>query len=189
MAKQANKTLIGIFVVIAVLLAVAAVAIFGSGQFFQRTDRYVLFFPGSVKGLRVGAPVVFRGVQIGQVYDIKVRFDPEELSFEIPVIIDLIEGSINNANSGVSLNEKVINNFQEINSQVVKVSEVMAEITTSSNEQKLGIEQVNSAVNQMNNVTQQTAANSEESASASAQLTNMAEEMRQKIKKFNLTLN
>ena len=96
MAKQANKTLIGIFVVVAVLLAVAAVAIFGSGQFFQRTDRYVLFFPGSVKGLRVGAPVVFRGVQIGQVSDIKVRYDPDELSFEIPVIIDLIEGSIKN---------------------------------------------------------------------------------------------
>ena len=96
MAKQANKTLIGAFVVVAVLMAVAAIAIFGSGKFFKESERYVLYFSGSVKGLRVGAPVVFRGVQIGQVANVKVRFDPEELAFDIPVIIDITEGAIQN---------------------------------------------------------------------------------------------
>ena len=66
MSKQANKTLIGVFVVIAAALAVAAVLILGSGTLFEQKHKWVAFFEGSVKGLRVGAPVSFRGVPIGQ---------------------------------------------------------------------------------------------------------------------------
>jgi paraquat-inducible protein B len=88
MSKPANKTLIGAFVVGAVVLAVAAIVLFGSGRFFKDTDEWVAFFPGSVKGLNVGSPVVFRGVQVGQVTAIKVNFDPSELSINIPVMFE-----------------------------------------------------------------------------------------------------
>jgi paraquat-inducible protein B len=88
MSKPANKTLIGTFVVGAVVLAVAAIVLFGSGRFFKDTDEWVAFFPGSVKGLNVGSPVVFRGVQVGQVTAIKVNFDPSELSINIPVMFE-----------------------------------------------------------------------------------------------------
>ena len=67
MSKQANKKAIGAFVLAALVLAVAAIVIFGSGKFFVKQDQYVAYFQGSVKGLRVGAPVVFRGVKIGEV--------------------------------------------------------------------------------------------------------------------------
>ena len=56
MAKQANKTAVGLFVVGAVALLVAALIIFGGGKFFQETNQYVAFFEGSVKGLNPGAP-------------------------------------------------------------------------------------------------------------------------------------
>ena len=88
MSKPANKTLIGAFVVGAVVLAVAAIVLFGSGRFFKDTDEWVAFFPGSVKGLNVGSPVVFRGAQVGQVTAIKVYFDPSELSINIPVMFE-----------------------------------------------------------------------------------------------------
>jgi paraquat-inducible protein B len=88
MSKPANKTLIGTFVVGAVVLAVVAIVLFGSGRFFKDTDEWVAFFPGSVKGLNVGSPVVFRGVQVGQVTAIKVNFDPSELSINIPVMFE-----------------------------------------------------------------------------------------------------
>jgi paraquat-inducible protein B len=88
MSKPANKTLIGVFVVGAVVLAVVAIVLFGSGRFFKDTDEWVAFFPGSVKGLNVGSPVVFRGVQVGQVTAIKVNFDPSELSINIPVMFE-----------------------------------------------------------------------------------------------------
>ena len=88
MSKPANKTLIGAFVVGAAVLAVTAIVLFGSGRFFKDTDQWVAFFPGSVRGLNVGSPVVFRGVQVGQVTDIIVNFDTAELSVNIPVIFE-----------------------------------------------------------------------------------------------------
>jgi paraquat-inducible protein B len=89
MSKPANKTMIGAFVVGAVVLAVAAVVLFGSGKFFRKTEPWLTFFQGSVKGLNVGSPVVFRGVQIGQVTDIIVGFDPTQLEVLIPVFFEI----------------------------------------------------------------------------------------------------
>ena len=89
MSKQANKTAIGAFVVGAVVMAVAAVIIFGSGKFFTATETYVAYFSGSVKGLRVGAPVVFRGVRIGQVTKILIYSDYRDLSISIPVLFQV----------------------------------------------------------------------------------------------------
>ena len=89
MTKQANKTLIGIFVVGAVALVVAGVMIFGSGKFFAERHRLVMYFDGSVSGLNVGAPVVFRGVKIGTVTDIVLRADPADMSIQIPVFIEI----------------------------------------------------------------------------------------------------
>jgi len=84
--------MIGAFVVGAVVLAVAAVVLFGSGKFFRKTEPWLTFFQGSVKGLNVGSPVVFRGVQIGQVTDIIVGFDPTQLAVLIPVFFEIDPG-------------------------------------------------------------------------------------------------
>jgi len=89
MSKPANKTMIGAFVVGAVVLAVTAVALFGSGRFFRKTEPWLTFFAGSVRGLNVGSPVVFRGVQIGQVTDIIVGFDATKLEILIPVLFEV----------------------------------------------------------------------------------------------------
>ncbi|MGD9041865.1 MAG: MlaD family protein, partial [Desulfobacteraceae bacterium] len=89
MAKQANKTVIGGFVVGAVALIVAGVLVFGSGKFFQERTKYVIFFPGSLKGLNVGAPVLFKGVQVGSVTDITLEANAEDLTTQIPVTIEI----------------------------------------------------------------------------------------------------
>jgi paraquat-inducible protein B len=88
MSKQANKTLVGGFVLGAVALAVAGIFFFGSGKFLTKTDQYVMYFDGSVSGLNVGSPVVFRGVGIGSVTDIQLTVDPADFSFYIPVFIE-----------------------------------------------------------------------------------------------------
>ena len=88
MSKQANKTVIGGFVVGAVALAVVGIIIFGSGRFFSKIRRDVLYFEGSVKGLNIGAPVVFRGVKIGTVTDIRLIYNPKSVSVQIPVFIE-----------------------------------------------------------------------------------------------------
>ena len=94
MKQQINKTLIGGFVVAALALAFAGVMVFGSGKLFKETNRYVLYFQESVKGLSVGAPVLFKGVKIGSVTDVLLIANTEDLSLEIPVYIEVIEESI-----------------------------------------------------------------------------------------------
>jgi paraquat-inducible protein B len=89
MNQRVNPTLIGAFVLGAVVLAVLAVVLIGSGRFFRRTSPFVLYFSGSVNGLRVGAPVKFRGVEIGSVQDIRLQLRPDQTVYRIPVIIGI----------------------------------------------------------------------------------------------------
>lgn len=86
--SKANPAVIGAFVIGAIALIVIGLLVYGGAGWFVQRNQYVAYFPGSVKGLRVGAPVDFRGVSIGQVTDIRVIFDPEEVSARIPVIIE-----------------------------------------------------------------------------------------------------
>jgi paraquat-inducible protein B len=94
MSKQANKTVIGAFVVTAVAMAAAGVVIFGGGKFFSKRQAYVMYFSGSVTGLNIGAPVVFRGVKIGTVKGIRIYADPTTLESRIPVLIEIFREKI-----------------------------------------------------------------------------------------------
>ena len=87
MAKKANPAVIGGFVVGAAALLVVGVLVFGSGKLWKATRPWVSYFPGSVKGLQVGAPVTFRGVKIGQVTNIKavLNIREEPLTILTPV--------------------------------------------------------------------------------------------------------
>jgi len=85
MSKPANQTMIGLFVVGAVILLVVAIGVLGTGKLFKDTNPYVMVFEGSVKGLNVGSPVVFRGVKIGSVSDIRMHFNYATKSLTIPV--------------------------------------------------------------------------------------------------------
>jgi paraquat-inducible protein B len=51
--------------------------------------RFLLFFEGSVRGLSVGAPVLLRGIELGQVLDIQLELDVEAFKFQVPVLIEI----------------------------------------------------------------------------------------------------
>ena len=89
MKRKTSSTTIGIFVLGALLLLIVGVIVFGSGNFLSRKVPWVLYFDESIKGLRVGAPVNFRGVKIGAVKDIKVVFDARDDSIRTPVYIEI----------------------------------------------------------------------------------------------------
>jgi PAS domain S-box-containing protein len=99
----------------------------------------------------------------------------------------MIEASVNSVLAGVSLNQEVMVNLEEINAQVNKVHHVMAEISTATSQQNEGIEQINKAVEQMNTVTQHVAGSAEESASASEELRCQAVEMERMVEAFTLS--
>lgn len=89
MAKQANRMMIGGFVVVAVFLLAASIVVFGSGKFFKKTDLLLMYFEDSVKGLAVGSPVLFRGVPIGSVKSLVLRTNPEKNTTEIPIVVEV----------------------------------------------------------------------------------------------------
>jgi paraquat-inducible protein B len=91
MGKRVSPTLIGVFVLGAIALAVVAVTIWGSGRLFQKAYNYVCYFPGSVNGLNLGAPVKFRGVQVGEVTDIRLIYKQTSGEPRIPVFLKLDE--------------------------------------------------------------------------------------------------
>ncbi|MBI4706426.1 MAG: MCE family protein [Candidatus Omnitrophica bacterium] len=97
MTKKANRTVIGVFVVGAVALFITGLIVFGSGVIFNQADEYVLFFDGSIKGLSVGAPVIFRGVRIGSVKGISLVYDHKVKDLVIPVVIEIIPGRVKGA--------------------------------------------------------------------------------------------
>jgi len=89
MSQKISAALIGAFVVGALVLVIVAVIVFGSGQLFRKTQEFVLYFGGSVNGLRIGAPVKFMGVEVGSVKDIRLEMQGASGVHMIPVIIEI----------------------------------------------------------------------------------------------------
>ena len=104
MKRRANATLIGVFAVAGIALLLAVVIAAGGGKLFVRKERVVMHFSGSIYGLQLGAPVVFRGVRLGTVSSISVVYDKSTDDFIIPVTADLdpaaIRGLASNSDAG-----------------------------------------------------------------------------------------
>ena len=91
----------------------------------------------------------------------------------------LIGTTLENIKEGVKLVASSTEEFYQMGEDAKKVSELFAEISVASQEQAQGIGQINIAVNEMDKVVQQNAANAEESASASEEMNAQAEQMKE----------
>jgi phospholipid/cholesterol/gamma-HCH transport system substrate-binding protein len=94
MGSKINPTAIGVFVVGAVIFVIAGVLLFGGGKFFKEKITFVLYFDDSVQGLNVGAPLIFRGVQVGQVTNVIAQYEPKTDTILIKVLVEFVHGSI-----------------------------------------------------------------------------------------------
>jgi methyl-accepting chemotaxis protein len=92
-----------------------------------------------------------------------------------------IEGAISKTGQGVEINSKVAQALNEIVSKAHQVDELVAEVANASHEQTQGITQINTAVGQMDKVTQSNAASAEESAAAAQELNAQAAQMKQSV--------
>ncbi len=89
MKTQANPTIIGIFTLVGLLIASAAVLLLSSNALFNTNHTLQLYFDKSANGLQVGSDVRFGGVRVGSVRSIGVMIDPEENRKIIPVVVSL----------------------------------------------------------------------------------------------------
>ena len=98
----------------------------------------------------------------------------------------LIGDSVAKVESGSRLVDQAGNTMAEIVSQVKRVTDIMAEITAASHEQSAGIESVNHAIAQMDQVTQQNAALVEQAAAAAESMKDQAGSLAEAVSVFTL---
>jgi methyl-accepting chemotaxis protein len=94
---------------------------------------------------------------------------------------DKIEGAITKTGQGVEINGKVAQALNEIVTKARLVDELVTEVANASREQTEGITQINTAVSQMDKVTQSNAANAEESAAAAEEMNAQAAVMKESV--------
>jgi paraquat-inducible protein B len=86
---SAKPIVVGGFVIGALALGVMAILILGGMHLFTRTVRVVVVFRDSISGLEAGAPVTFRGLQIGEVEPMRLHVDVLHQTSWIPVYLNL----------------------------------------------------------------------------------------------------
>ncbi|MBK9129045.1 MAG: MCP four helix bundle domain-containing protein [Phycisphaerales bacterium] len=94
---------------------------------------------------------------------------------------NLIEGAVTRAKQGTTVATNAGKSLSSIVADVANVAELLAGISKASGEQAQGVDQINTAVSQMDKVTQQNAAGAEESASAAEQLSAQAQTLKQVV--------
>jgi len=99
---------------------------------------------------------------------------------------DLIGNSIDKAKLGVQIADETVSNFSTIMSGISENSEIVGRIARSSEEQSLGIEQINTGIDQIVKVIQQNSATAEESAAAAEEMSALAGSLQALIAQFKL---
>ena len=91
MSKKINTTSIGLFIVTGLALGVTGLLLFSSSKLFTHTKDAIVYFNESLNGLSEGAPVKYRGVTVGSVKRVMVRFNQASNDFAMPVLLELEE--------------------------------------------------------------------------------------------------
>ncbi|WP_432240216.1 methyl-accepting chemotaxis protein [Herbaspirillum robiniae] len=101
-------------------------------------------------------------------------------------IKELIDDSVEKVGAGSQLVERAGTTMTEVVASVKRVTDIVGEITAASHEQSTGIEEINRAITQMDEVTQQNAALVEEAAAAAQSLQDQAGRLQQVVSVFKI---
>ncbi len=107
----------------------------------------------------------------------EVRSLAQRSSSAAKEIKELIETSGGRVQAGTELVARAGETMQRVGTAIQRVTDIMGEIASASKEQSRGIEQVNQAISQMDEVTQQNAALVEEAAAAAGSMEDQAKQL------------
>lgn len=99
----------------------------------------------------------------------------------------MIEGSINKVADGTKIANETAEALTKIVDGVSKATELVSEIAVASDEQALGVDQINQGLNQISSVVQTTSATAEETAAASEELSGQSDMLKTQVTTFTLT--
>lgn len=103
MSQKANPTLIGAFVFGAIVIAIGAVLFFGSANIFAKKQVFVTYFNQSVNGLGVGSNVKYKGVTVGKVTKVQLKFQGQNEAPTVKVLYEINTTNLLNK-YGLSIN-------------------------------------------------------------------------------------
>ena len=102
MQNRTKPALVGLFVLGGLVLAFVGLLAFGGLRWFEPTQKAVVYFNEPLSGLSAGAPVTFRGIEIGSVNRLAIKGDPDTFSVVMPVFLKLRPADINFTGEGSS---------------------------------------------------------------------------------------
>ena len=110
MKKQPDKKRIAMFIILGFLIMGGIILKNIAYKLMtEKNNLAVMYFSESIKGLNVGSPVVFKGVQVGKVVDIKIITNPQNLEFNIPVYVRFAkDGDVSSLSFYNDINKKEI---------------------------------------------------------------------------------
>ena len=92
MSVRANPTVIGAFVLGASILFVAGLLVWGGTGMLRTKHKFVMYFDAAVTGLQKGAPVLLRGVRVGEVTEVQVRWGTPLIAVYVLFEPDVLKG-------------------------------------------------------------------------------------------------
>ncbi|HEX2852929.1 MAG TPA: MlaD family protein [Opitutaceae bacterium] len=101
MKSKVSPVTVGAFVIGAFALLTVALLTFGGINFFAKPQRFAVYFDESVHGLDNGSPVKLRGVRVGRVVGINIRYDQAKNESVVAVICELNRESVTDTKGGV----------------------------------------------------------------------------------------
>ncbi len=103
MKTKVSPTIVGAFVIGATVLGIVALFAFGGVNFFAKPQRFVVYFDESVHGLDQGSQVKLRGVRVGRVVDLTIRYDEQRNRSVVAVVCEFSKDVISD-NRGQPIN-------------------------------------------------------------------------------------
>jgi paraquat-inducible protein B len=88
MKTRVSPAIVGAFAIGAFALGTMALLFFGGVSFFHKQQRFVVYFDESIQGLNLGSPVKLRGVGVGRVVDLGVRYEPRSNHSLVAVVCE-----------------------------------------------------------------------------------------------------
>jgi paraquat-inducible protein B len=100
---KVSPAIVGMFVIGAFALGVIALLTFGGVNFFSKPQRFVVYFDESIHGLDLGSPLKLRGVRVGRVVDLNIRYDEKTNHSVVAVVCEFSKDKVTDT-KGVAIN-------------------------------------------------------------------------------------
>lgn len=101
MKTKISPAVVGAFVLGAFAIGIIALLSIGSLTLFSKPERFIVYFDEAISGLDQGSPVKLRGVRVGHVVDISIRYDRETGKSVAAVLCELNRGSISDEHGAI----------------------------------------------------------------------------------------